>query len=449
MPCNCPTLRGEIFSRWENSPIELPIQRSNDSARALHDARIAMMTTTTTIRARFARRSFSHVLALTLMGAMTLAAAPSAMAAVSDGACPYLYEYERDDGASPTCKQYTTADSCEDQEPTTADPVLKCLWTGGACNPSSASKITARNAALGTENNNSGTVALYKLHNSCATSRKTGDACEALEWCVDGEELLESSPACQVDFEKFFKERCGSSTTYTANDTTVNAKATFEGISSDVTDSMITKLRDALLKSTVGETADAPTPTVTYSVTGKQRFSGRIDEADFKTKVATALSVAETAISNIEQTLAPSGRRLLQTTINTVLYDVAATDMSSANSLRASTTTPVTCNAESGGTTVASSASGSINVKMSIDLVVDSTQAASIESAIEDSSFAGNLAYAASAEGVSGLTVTGNEAAPAPPPSTGSPGASSTSGPDAFKTGAIAVMAATTIALLL
>jgi hypothetical protein len=284
-------------------------------------------------------------------------------------------------------------------------------------------------------------VALWKLHNSCKLSGKTGDDCEALPWCVDGEELLSTTSACQVDYSKFLSERCGSSSTYAASNSNVNAKASFNGITSNVDTVMINKLVTALLISTIGDSGVAPTPTLSYVVSGKQTYSARVDEADFRTKLATALGVAESTISNIAQSMtAASGRRLLSSH-NTVSYDFTTTAMGTANTARAYSSA-VTCDAETSGTLSGTAGAATTAVKMTLVLTVDSSIASSVESTIGATGFKTTLAQAVTNAGGPTVTVTGNEAAT-------TTSASSTAGPDAFKTASIAVMAATTVALLL
>lgn len=399
---------------------------------------------TTTTRTRGARRCSFRALGLGLVGAMTLAATRGATALVSDGACEYLYAYENADNAG-TCGSQTTLDACQAADDN--DSGLTCLWSPGdtACSPwgsgSGSPKNTARAAALSTSSTDPATVALWKLHNSCKLSGKTGDDCDALPWCVDGEELLTTSPACQVDYSKFLSERCGSSSTYAASNSNVTAKASFNGITSNVDTTMINKLVTALLKSTIGDSGVAPTPTLSYVVSGKQTYSARVDEADFRTKLATALGVAESTISNIAQSMtAASGRRLLSSH-NTVSYDFTTTAMGTANTARAYSSA-VTCDAETSGTLSGTAGAATTAVKMTLVLTVDSSIASSVESTIGASGFTTTLATAVTAAGGPTVTVTGNEAAT-------TTSASSTAGPDAFKTASIAVMAATTVALLL
>lgn len=399
---------------------------------------------TTTTRTRGARRYSFRALGLGLVGAMTLAATRGATALVSDGACEYLYAYENADNAG-TCGSQTTLDACYAADDN--DSGLTCLWSPGdtACSPwgsgSGSPKNTARAAALSTSSTDPATVALWKLHNSCKLSGKTGDDCDALPWCVDGEELLTTSPACQVDYSKFLSERCGSSSTYAASNSNVTAKASFNGITSNVDTTMINKLVTALLKSTIGDSGVAPTPTLSYVVSGKQTYSARVDEADFRTKLATALGVAESTISNIAQSMtAASGRRLLSSH-NTVSYDFTTTAMGTANTARAYSSA-VTCDAETSGTLSGTAGAATTAVKMTLVLTVDSSIASSVESTIGASGFTTTLATAVTAAGGPTVTVTGNEAAT-------TTSASSTAGPDAFKTASIAVMAATTVALLL
>ena len=399
---------------------------------------------TTTTRTRGARRCSFRALGLGLVGAMTLAATRGATALVSDGACEYIYAYENADNAG-TCGSQTTLDACQAADDN--DSGLTCLWSPGdtACSPwgsgSGSPKNTARAAALSTSSTDPATVALWKLHNSCKLSGKTGDDCDALPWCVDGEELLTTSPACQVDYSKFLSERCGSSSTYAASNSNVTAKASFNGITSNVDTTMINKLVTALLKSTIGDSGVAPTPTLSYVVSGKQTYSARVDEADFRTKLATALGVAESTISNIAQSMtAASGRRLLSSH-NTVSYDFTTTAMGTANTARAYSSA-VTCDAETSGTLSGTAGAATTAVKMTLVLTVDSSIASSVESTIGASGFTTTLATAVTAAGGPTVTVTGNEAAT-------TTSASSTAGPDAFKTASIAVMAATTVALLL
>ena len=399
------------------------------------------MTTTTTTRTRGARRYSFRALGLGLVGAMTLAATRGATALVSDGACEYIYAYENADDAG-TCGSQTTQAACE-EEADENDPVLTCIWNAGdkACSPSGDSKNTARAAALSTDSTDPATVALWKLHNSCKLSGKTGDDCEELPWCVDGEELLSTQPACQVDYSKFLSERCGSSSTYAASNSDVTAKASFNGITINVDTTMINKLVTALLKSTIGDSGVAPTPTLSYVVSGKQTYSARVDEADFRTKLATALGIAESTISNIAQSMAAaSGRRLLSSS-NTVSYDFTTTAMGTANTARAYSSA-VTCDAEASGTLSGTAGAATTAVKMTLVLTVDSSIASSVESTIGASGFTNTLAAAVTTEGGPTVDVTGNEAAT-------TTSASSTAGPDAFKTASIAVMAATTVALLL
>ena len=399
---------------------------------------------TTTTRTRGARRCSFRALGLGLVGAMTLAATRGATALVSDGACEYLYAYENADNAG-TCGSQTTLDACQAADDN--DSGLTCLWSPGdtACSPwgsgSGSPKNTARAAALSTSSTDPATVALWKLHNSCKLSGKTGDDCDALPWCVDGEELLSTTSACQVDYSKFLSERCGSSSTYAASNSNVTAKASFNGITSNVDTTMINKLVTALLKSTIGDSGVAPTPTLSYVVSGKQTYSARVDEADFRTKLATALGVAESTISNIAQSMtAASGRRLLSSH-NTVSYDFTTTAMGTANTARAYSSA-VTCDAETSGTLSGTAGAATTAVKMTLVLTVDSSIASSVESTIGASGFTTTLATAVTAAGGPTVTVTGNEAAT-------TTSASSTAGPDAFKTASIAVMAATTVALLL
>ena len=398
---------------------------------------------TTTTRTRGARRYSFRALGLGLVGAMTLAATRGATALVSDGACEYIYAYENADDAG-TCGSQTTLDACYAADDN--DSGLTCMWSPSdtACSPwgdSSGPKNTARDAALSPSSTDPATVALWKLHNSCKLSGKTGDDCEALPWCVDGEELLSTTSACQVDYSKFLSERCGSSSTYTASNSNVTAKASFNGITSNVDTVMINKLVTALLISTIGPSSVAPTPTLSYVVSGKQTYSARVDEADFRTKLATALGVAESTISNIAQSMtAASGRRLLSSH-NTVSYDFTTTAMGTANTARAYSSA-VTCDAETSGTLSGTAGAATTAVKMTLVLTVDSSIASSVESTIGASGFTMTLASAVTAVGGPTVTVTGNEAAT-------TTSASSTAGPDAFKTASIAVMAATTVALLL
>ena len=370
---------------------------------------------------------------------MTLAATRGATALVSAGACEYIYAYENADDAG-TCGSQTTQPACEEGAAEN-DPVLTCIWSGDGCSPSFDSKITARAAALSTDSTDPATVALWKLHNSCKLSGKTGDECDALPWCVYGEELLSTQPACQVDYLKFLSERCGSSSTYAASNSDVTAKASFNLIQIDVDTNMINKLVTALLKSTIGDSGVAPTPTLSYVVSGTQTYYARVDEADFRTKLAKALNVAESTISNIAQSMtAAAGRRLLSSS-NTVSYDFTTTAMGTANTARAYSSA-VTCNAETSGTLSGVAGVATTAVKMTLVLTVDSSIASSVESTIGASGFTTTLATAVTAAGGPTVTVTGNEAAT-------TTSASSTAGPDAFKTASIAVMAATTVALLL
>ena len=400
------------------------------------------MTTTTTTRTRGARRYSFRALGLGLVGAMTLAATRGATALVSDGACEYIYAYENADDAG-TCGSQTTQPACEEGAADN-DSGLTCIWSGDGCSPyggSDGPKNDARAAALSTSSTDPATVALWKLHNSCKLSGKTGADCDALPWCVDGEELLSTTGACQVDYSKFLSERCGSSSTYAASNSDVTAKASFNGITSNVDTTMINKLVTALLKSTIGDSGVAPTPTLSYVVSGKQTYSARVDEADFRTKLATALNVAESTISNIAQSMtAASGRRLLSSS-NTVSYDFTTTAMGTANTARAYSSA-VTCNAETSGTLSGVAGVATTAVKMTLVLTVDSSIASSVESTIGANGFTTTLATAVQTAGGPPVTVTGNEAAT-------TTSASSTAGPDAFKTASIAVMAATTVALLL
>ena len=374
---------------------------------------------------------------------MTLAATRGATALVSDGACEYIYAYENADDAG-TCGSQTTLDACQAADDN--DSGLTCLWSPGdtACSPwgsgSGSPKNTARAAALSTSSTDPATVALWKLHNSCKLSGKTGDDCDALPWCVDGEELLSTTSACQVDYSKFLSERCGSSSTYAASNSNVTAKASFNGLS-NVDTNLINKLVTALLISTIGPSSVAPTPTLSYVVSGKQTYSARVDEADFRTELADALNVAESTISNIAQSMTvASGRRLLSSS-NTVSYDFTTTAMGTANTARAYSSA-VTCDAETSGTLSGTAGAATTAVKMTLVLTVDSSIASSVESTIGASGFTMTLASAVTAVGGPTVTVTGNEAAT-------TTSASSTAGPDAFKTASIAVMAATTVALLL
>lgn len=358
--------------------------------------------TTTVASARRGLRTIA------LFCALGLIAARGASSRVSDGACQYYYESLPEN--SPSCAGYTKADACEDA----VVEGFRCSWDTPHCNFADNDNA-AKKAALAEDNTDPGTVALWKIHNTCKNSGKTRDDCEALEWCVDGEDLLVITPACAVDDVKFFEARCKSSATYYPDDKNVTASASFDGISGSVTidSTLVNSLTTALLKSTIGETADAPTPTVSYVVTGKQTYGARVDETDFKTQVATTLSVDASTISNVKQSMASSKRRRLLA-VNDVTYDMTTDQMSKANNARASTS-GVSCKDESGASTTGTAGTAVTAVKITLELQVDATLASDIEAKIDDNAFKSTLTNAAAAQGVNVTGVSGNAAAPSLP----------------------------------
>ncbi len=69
------------------------------------------------------------------------------------------------------------------------------------------------NAAVASSNTDAGTVALREKFTACTNTQSQCNA-DTTGWCKWGEQLIGSTPACTVKFEKFYTDLCRSSATY-------------------------------------------------------------------------------------------------------------------------------------------------------------------------------------------------------------------------------------------
>ena len=91
-----------------------------------------------------------------------------------------------------------------------------CVWNANEspqCSLSDTNDATW-NAAVASSNTDAGTVALRQKATACTNTQSQCNA-DTTGWCMWGEELIGSTPACTVKVEKFYTDLCRSSATYT------------------------------------------------------------------------------------------------------------------------------------------------------------------------------------------------------------------------------------------